>query len=129
MDRVRLISRGFGIGRKRIVGPEIWNPARQARAIVRPGKCILFAEMGLQNCRTCQYLIENVTVASNRHWGVQSLLKSAVKNVREDTNIFSLLQLNDSCELERREALDQYRIHLLGHQTNGTITKVRAAAS
>jgi hypothetical protein len=103
-------------------GEALWRGRRSVRKVHSS------APMGLHDCQTCQYLIENVTVASTRHRGVQSLLNAAMKNVREDTNIFSLLQLKDSSALECREAVDQYRIHLLVHQTKPVMAKLRSAA-
>lgn len=83
--------------------------------------------MCLPNCKACQYLIENVSVTSTRHLGVRLLLENAVKNDPDEPNIISLRRLKDSYALERREAVDQYRIHLLGHETKTPAIAAMAA--
>ena len=86
--------------------------------------------MCLQSCKTCHHLIENVSLASTRQLGVRLLLetavKTAVKNDTGDTNILSLARLKNSYDLECREAVDQYRIHLLSHEIRATVTAMAA---
>ena len=74
-----------------------------------------FEHMYLQSCKACEYLLEKVAVTSTLNLGVRLLLEMTVKNLPDAPEIPSLQLLKSSCEMEYRQAVDQYRIHQLTH--------------
>lgn len=82
--------------------------------------------MCLQICNVCQHLVDNVSVISTRRLGAKMLLEDTVKNNPDDRDILSLRRLENSLLLECREAVDQYRIHLLRHETSAAVADLAA---
>ena len=72
--------------------------------------------MALGDCSVCQTLLNNISATTTRHLRAVSSLESAVRDDYEDAQIASLRLHVSACANERREALDQYRIHQSSHR-------------
>jgi hypothetical protein len=72
--------------------------------------------MALGDCEVCQRLLDNISGVATRHLKAVSSLESAVREDRADAQIASLRLHVSACANERREAIDQYRIHLSSHR-------------
>ena len=78
-------------------------------------KLLCFPAMALGDCFACQRLLDNISAAATRHLRAVASLESAVGQNKDDAWIASLRLQVSACASERREAVDQYRIHLSSH--------------
>lgn len=76
--------------------------------------------MATANCSVCRDLLENFVVSTSHYMWVAARLEAAVNKVADGTVISSLNRVVDASAIARREAVDQYRIHLLAHEARAS---------
>lgn len=71
--------------------------------------------MSLGDCAECLKLHQDVTIAATRHMAAMSQHAIAVRDSVDEAEIAELEDAMHQRGIERREAFDHYRIHLLKH--------------
>ena len=80
--------------------------------------------MSLGDCADCLKLYQDITITSTGHMAAMSRHAVAVQNGADEAEIAALEGAIHLRAMERQEAFDRYRVHLLKHapKASGTAT-------